>query len=422
MVPPFLCVYPSIHRNRNPDELACKLLTKRGVRRSRVVAAVCGLVAIAGFSTWLLAAESRGSLPDGDFAPRRDHDWTLTGSDADAIRRDALRRASFRLPAGFERHIASRTGFPPSHQTVPCRFLRAIPTGTTAKFDCVLKGGEIVKIKYSRNPEIQAEVAATRLVSALGFGADFVEIVPRLRCHGCPRYPFLTMQLLSPRLADHLIGQHGYDDGYTDFEWVALERKFPAPAIETATTKGWAWWELQDSAAPASELDALRLLAVFLAHWDNKSENQRLVCLDDLPANAGSDDSQVPVASGFSRKCDRPFALMQDLGATFGPYKVNLARWRELPIWSDRSACRVSMRRLPFAGGTFPDVAVSEAGRMLLGRQLAALSDAEVRNLFEAARFPDYHSPTDDGRDLEAWTRAFRVRVDRILTAGPCPA
>jgi hypothetical protein len=416
------------------------------VRGSRLVAAICGLLAIACLSTWLLAAESRGALPDGNFTAQTTHDWTLTGSDADALRRDALRRARVRLSdagASVPPPPRLRRNFPEGHsakgnqpnsplhsETVTCRFLSAIPTGTSAKFDCVLDGGEVVKIKYSRNPEIQAEVAATMLVHALGFGADHVEIVPRVRCHGCPRFPFLAMRLLSPRLADSVIGHHGYEDGYTDFEWVALERKFPAPAIETPTTEGWAWWELRDSAAPVSELDALRLLAVFLAHWDNKSENQRLVCLDHLPAKAGSHDVSLSVAdvnlrvaSGFSRKnCDRPFALLHDLGATFGPKKVNLARWREFPIWSDRSTCQLSMRRLPFGGGTFPDVTVSEEGRVLLGRQLVALSDAEVRSLFETARFPDYHSATDDGRDLEAWTRAFRFRVDQILTAGPCPA
>jgi hypothetical protein len=382
------------------------------VRGSRLIAAVCGLLAIASFSTWLLAAAaSQGALPDGDFTPQTTRDWTLTGGDADALRRDALRRARVRLANGGPRFDVE-SGFSRPN-TVTCRFLSAIPTGTSAKFDCVLDGGEIVKIKYGRNPEIQAEVAATRLVRALGFGADHVEIVPRLRCYGCPRFPFLAMRLLSPRLADAVIGQYGYEDGYTDFEWVALERKFRAPAIETSTTAGWAWWELRDSAAPASELDALRLLAVFLAHWDNKPENQRLVCLDGLPR---------PVASGSSRRCAAPFALIQDLGATFGPKKVNLARWRDLPIWSERSTCRLSMRQLPFGGGTFPDVTVSEEGRTLLGRQLAALSDADVRSLFQAARFPDYHSATNDGRDLEAWTQAFRLRVDQILSGGPCPA
>ncbi len=251
--------------------------------------------------------------------------------------------------------------------------------------------------------------------------------MPRLRCYGCPRFPFFTMRLLSPRLADAVLGQYGYDGAYTDFEWVALERKFPAPAIETRTSTGWAWWELQDSIAPAGDIDALRLLAVFLIHWDNKAENQRLVCLDDRtprtnPSLPRAVASGVPTAPDSDRTCHHPLALIQDLGATFGPSKVNLAQWRERPIWSDRAACRVSMRRLPFEGGTFPDVVISEQGRMLLGRRLAALSEAEVRGLFEAARFPEYQSTTDDRRDLNAWSSAFRFRVDQSLTAGPCPA
>ena len=114
--------------------------------------------------------------------------------------------------------------------------------------------------------------------------------------------------------------------------------------------------------------------------------------------------------------------MIQDLGATFGPSKVNLARWKEFPIWSDRDACRVSLRRMPFQGGTFPDVAISEEGRIGLGRRLASLTAAEVQTLFASARFPDYHAGTDDRRDVAAWHGAFRSRVDQILTAGPCPA
>jgi hypothetical protein len=365
------------------------------------------MVAIASFSSWLLAAQSQGALPRGDFTPQPGAAWTLTGPDAETLRHDALSRAAVYVPDGVTARETGPGGTGRDAEVVACRFLRAAPTGTSAKFDCVLDGGAIVKIKYSRNPEIQAEVAATRLARALGFGADRVDIVPRLRCFGCPRFPFFTTRVLSSGFADRLLGMYGYDGGYTDFEWVALERKFPAPAIETATHHGWAWWELEQSTALPADVDALRLLAVFLAHWDNKAENQRLVCLDDPAGAAG--------------RCDRPLALVQDLGATFGPNKVNLARWREFPIWSDRAACRVSLHRLPFGGGTFPDHTISEAGRIRLGRQLAALSDGQVRRLFAEARFPEYHTGTDDDRDLQAWTRAFRFRADQIVKAGPCP-
>ena len=290
---------------------------------------------------------------------------------------------------------------------LPCRFIPEEPSGTSAKFSCVLEGGQIVKVKYGRNPEIQAEAAGTRLLRALGFAADDVTIVPRVRCYGCPRFPFLTMQVLSLARATSVLGANGHDDGYTDFEWAAVERKFPATPIETDTQQGWAWWELKASQAPRADVDALRLLAVFLAHWDNKSSNQRLVCLD-RPAPAPE------------QPCARPLLMIQDLGATFGPTKVNLARWRDLPVWADRRTCTVSMHSLPYQGASFTDVQISEEGRLQLARGLSALDDRGVAGLFADARFPEFYSGTDDTRDLNAWTAAFRARVDQIETAGPC--
>jgi hypothetical protein len=236
-------------------------------------------------------------------------------------------------------------------------------------------------------------------------------IAPRVRCDGCPRDPFVAMQLLSLTGLRSRFPAHGVADGYSEFEWVAVERKFEAAAIELIDAKGWAWWELDavDPAAGASsaDLDALRLMAVFLAHWDNKADNQRLVCLD---TDAGTD-----------RPCARPLAMLQDLGATFGPSKVNLARWREAPVWADRATCAVSMEHMPFKGGTFPERRISEAGRAQLAAQLASLSSNDVRALFRAARFPEHYSSTDDDKDLEAWTDAFMHRRDQIVNAGPCP-
>ena len=75
---------------------------------------------------------------------------------------------------------------------VTCRFLLTDASGTSPKFDCELPNGERVKIKYGENPEIQGEIAATRLLIALGFGADRVSLVPSVRCYGCPLSPFYT--------------------------------------------------------------------------------------------------------------------------------------------------------------------------------------------------------------------------------------
>ena len=320
-------------------------------------------------------------------------------------RQDALRRAVF--------ETEDHSDIQPAHQSSPfasddaptCRFVPAAPSGTSAKFDCVVEGGEILKVKYGRNPEIHAETAATALLRMLGYPADRVTIVPRLRCYGCPRFPFLVSYLedvfsLPLRGADDR-------DGFAEFEWVSVEQRFPAPSIETEDQKGWSWWELDRSLAPRADVDALRLTAMFLAHWDNKGENQRLVCLDGPPP-------------GPNAHCERPLALIQDVGATFGPSKVNLARWRNMPVWRDRASCTISMAAFPFAGASFPDARISEAGRAKLAARLTAIADADVARVFTDARFPQFQVGTDDEGDLKAWVEAFRYRADQIVNVH-CP-
>jgi hypothetical protein len=368
-----------------------------------LVAATVGL-AFAGIS-WIATADSHGPAPHGNYEPHHVVAWTYSGTDAADRRNDALRRAVFEFDHATIDTPAPLTPDPSTHEPPECRFVPGPPSGTSPKFDCVLEGGDIVKVKYGRNPEIHAEVAGTELLRMLGYAADHVTIVPRLRCHGCPRFPFVAMHL------ENTFGlplvPSSSSEGYTDFEWVSVEHKFPAPAIETETVEGWSWWELERSAAPRADVDALRLTAMFLAHWDNKDINQRLVCLDGLP----------PAPNAH---CAHPLALIQDLGATFGPSKVNLARWRHMPIWRDPRSCTVSMAAMPFRGASFPDTQISEAGRAALASRLAAISDADVEQLFRRALFPQFQVGTDDAGDLAAWVGAFRHRADQIVRAR-CP-
>lgn len=386
------------------------------MRRRAIGTSLAAALVLASAAIWLFAAEGRGAPPHGAYSPIKPAEWLLTGPNADARRNVALRRAQVRLEPQPRFAIEDAAApFPRDRsrdlsrdKPLVCRFVNSEPTGTSPKFDCVLDGGQIVKVKYGRNPEIYGETAASSLLPTLGYAADHVDIAPHLRCYGCPRRPFLISRLLWFAGVEDLLSPHGYENGYSDFEWAAVEWRFDAPAIETEAVEGWAWYELAHSEAPKADLDAFRLLAAFLAHWDNKRDNQRLVCLDDLPAPADA-------------TCARPLLMIQDLGATFGPVKVNLTGWRDRPVWADRRECLLSMRSLPWHGATFPDVRIGEAGRLQLARGLAALSEDDVRRLFLEARFPRYYSGTNDERDLEAWTAAFRNRVDQILTAGPCP-
>jgi hypothetical protein len=202
------------------------------------------------------------------------------------------------------------------------------------------------------------------------------------------------------------------EDTYTDFEWASVERHFGGLPIAAGQREGWAWFEL-DPIDPAlganrAERDALRLAAILLAHWDNKASNQRLVCL--APAPAGP------------QPCSRPFALINDLGATFGPNKMDLDHWKAAPIWADRAACIVSMRRFPYSGSTFPDTAISEAGRQLIARELTALTEDQIRSLFVGARFQEFDGGTGPGADPRAWTAAFLDKVRQIASGPPCPS
>jgi hypothetical protein len=143
-------------------------------------------------------------------------------------------------------------------------------------------------------------------------------------------------------------------------------------------------------------------MAVFLAHWDNKPENQRLVCLSGKPARDG--------------RCARPMAMLQDVGGTFGPRKTDLAGWRHAPIWSDRATCAVSMKTLPHDGATFRDTTISEEGRRFLASRLTRLRDAQITTLFRAAQF-ERHDGT-----LEEWTALFKAKVHAIATGPACPS
>ena len=332
-------------------------------------------------------------------------------SAAAAIRPGVLRRAKVWRPTDPAKFDFSSNPPDPagtlSGPIVRCRFEPHEADGTTPKFRCVLPDGEVIKVKYGRRTgEIRAEIAATRLLSALGFGADAMYLVEHLRCYGCPPLPFEATWTLEHLGIDEVVAKRLPDDRYSDFKWVAVERRFPGREIEVGEQKGWAWYELDEIdpsvGAKRAEVDAFRLMAVFLGHWDNKAENQRLVCLSSTANN----------------DCDKPFAIMQDLGATFGPNKIDLPHWRDTPIWSDAARCMVSMKSMPYGGATFVDRQISEGGRSLLARQLTALSREQTTTLFQAAHFNDTDSR---GAAVGDWVEVFSDKVRQIKEAGPCP-
>ena len=223
-------------------------------------------------------------------------------------RLDALARAAvWQQPPPIAK--ARLDSDPKEPRELTCTFEITQLGGTAPKFDCRLADGSRIRVKYGRSPEVPSEVASARLLHALGFGADNVTIVERVRCYGCPNEPFMTMKTLGFAGVEKLYGKVMDTKSYKDFEWVAVERRHYGRAIETEEVEGWAFFELdaidaKKGGAPKAHVDALRLLAVFLSHWDNKSENQRLVCLSEKDWPEGG-------------KCTQPFAMLQDVGAAW---------------------------------------------------------------------------------------------------------
>jgi hypothetical protein len=144
-------------------------------RRDRNLLSIFAMKLSGMLVTLLMAAElahGQTTTPRGEGSSRVDPVF-LAEHDA------ALTRAKVwftpRLPIGSANlgvTKAAPDGFAPE-AIVSCRFKVEGVAGSTPKFVCVLPDGDDFKVKYGRNnAEVYTEVAATRLLDALGFPAD----------------------------------------------------------------------------------------------------------------------------------------------------------------------------------------------------------------------------------------------------------
>jgi hypothetical protein len=297
-------------------------------------------------------------------------------------------------------------GFAPG-ATVTCNYVKEAFTGASPKFACVTGKDDRIKVRYGvDNGEVYAGVAATRLLWALGFGADALYPVHTI-CRGCPR---------------ELHGDGASAPGETRFEIAGIERKMPGVEIESPDGPGWAWPELAfvDPAAGSvqrTHRDALTLLAVMIQHSDNKTQQQRLICPDEEKA-------KHELAA-----CEKPVMMIHDVGLTFGRANlfnrqtvgsVNLEMWSQTPIWKDPKRCVGNLAAAQT--GTLTDPVISEAGRTFLADLLTRLTDAQIRDLFTVARFADKPVNGGAGRTtVDAWVGAFKHKRDEI-TSVTCPS
>jgi len=336
---------------------------------------------------------------DKDDASRKQ--WTK-GERSELLKRAQVWTAT-NIPAMDLRHGPERPGaFQPGEEVV-CDYVyeKELP-GTSRKFNCAITKNDVVKVRYGQdNGKIEGEVLATRLLWALGFGADGVYPV-KVRCRGCSANPWVDRQ---PEAGEQI------------FDPAAIERKFPGHEIEVGKNDGgWSWKELRHvderlGGAPTAQLDAMRLLAVFIQHTDNKIINERFVCLP-----GGLTDGA----------CSRPFLFMHDVGLTFGHANlfddnnegsVSFEDWAATPLWrANPKMCVGHMRRS--ASGMLGDPQISEAGRKFLADLLVQLTDKQLHDLFEVAqverrsRKPGTEAPA---ASVDEWVSVFKAKREEIV-------
>ena len=293
--------------------------------------------------------------------------WALPHPDETPKRADVIARAQVwtqtNVRAKDIRLGPQGPGAFPFRATVTCMYSPKDLAGGSPKFAC-LNGEDELKVKYgAANAEVFGEVAATRLMWALGFGADRMYQV-RVICRGCPS----------------TLGGIARENDEQVFDPANIERKMAGRELEPDSS--WSWNELDDiddrRGAPRAHRDALKLLAVFMQHTDTKPQQQRLLCLE-----GGEDEST----------CERPFMMVSDVGLTFGKANftnangkgMNYVAWAATPVWKAGETGCVGDLPKSFTG-TLKDPVISEAGRAFLANLLTQLSDAQIRALFEVAR------------------------------------
>jgi len=258
-----------------------------------------------------------------------------------------------------------------------------------------------VKVRYgAQNGKVEAAVIASRLLWALGFGADRLYPVVVV-CRGCSPDPWTQRKQVS---------------GERVFDPATIERKPKGHEMKRASTRAaghgrsWSWVNEQQGGAPKAQRDALKLLAVFMQHTDSKQVNERLLC---LPKGRTNGD-----------ECDKPFMMLHDVGRTFGHANflvrndtgsLNFEEWSNTPIWRDPVACVAHMSKSFL--GTLGDPKISEAGRQFLADLLLQLTDQQLRDLFEVARVErrsrDPHHAGLRPATVDEWVTAFQRKARR---------
>jgi hypothetical protein len=324
-------------------------------------------------------------------------------------------------------------------QEVACDFVPNLLSGWTEKFLCRLEDGRIVKVKYvegNRFKEVYGEVLGTRLFWALGFYAD--KMLPvRVKCRNCPKQPW---KYVSERKNKRRVDAQGIlgplppeaEVGTYTFDPAAIEEPLDVQPIEERKDQGWSWKSLAEvdeslGGATKAEVDALKLLSAFVQSADNAHEQNALACPSD----------ELVMGPSGRVICNRPILYVDDLGAVFGKGglttrfdgRVDYEGWSKRPVWRNPKSCKARLASIGgiFNPSTLSDPVIGEEGRALLARQLTQLSDAQISDLFRAARIERLDQTMSVGSSgrrkitVQDWVDLFKKKRDEITKHPGCP-
>ncbi len=287
---------------------------------------------------------------------------------------------------------------------------------------------EPIKVKFGAdNREVYAEIVSSRLLWALGFYTDAWFPV-RVICTNCPA---------DPMSGNGSVGLRKYDQA-------SLVRKVDGHKMYEVgkDDEGWSWKEMQElNGRPTYEKDALKLMAAFIKHSDNKPPQQRLICI-----GINMDTSTHPITT----TCDESRLVVQDVGATFGgggiftsnsTAKVNLEKWSSAPVWAkggpptgasksgnqQPSECQAELHKSLTAKDGLGNPTISEEGRRYAAGLLCQLSDRQIADLFEAGRLaemPEHHNSDGTFKQgqsedaiVQQWVTAFKQKREDVAAA-----
>ena len=260
---------------------------------------------------WALAVSIVGGVGIG---------LAASSSASRASREQAIRQAQVWLPATVSsQNLKSGPGGPLAFkpgETVTCDFVpKPHGKGSTLKFDCKLPSGRNLKVRYGAgNGEVYAQVAATRLLWALGFpptacipSASSAAAAPPIRSGSSARHPHCPGRVRS--------GDDRREGRRQD------HRDEAGRGLVVARARGRGRVARRRAAGAARRAQAARRVHPTLV---NKAINQRIVCLDAPRC------SQTVMMMPTSAK-PRPRQCLEQRRHRCDEF----SEWAPLPIWKD---------------------------------------------------------------------------------------